>query len=164
MRHDDPAVPAPDRPVPVSGRSVPVSGRSVLASEPGRSTDPDRLDVYRLAVQFQVLASGFLSVPRLGALRDQLDRASVSIALNVAEGAGRVSWPDKARFYAIARGSSTECAAILDLMRARRMLSPEDHAPYPRRTGKDRHPPAFRLVAREYNRSCPSRAVARSRP
>jgi four helix bundle protein len=60
-------------------------------------------------------------LPRRGqsALRDQLDRASASILLNIAEGAGRFSPPEKARFYGIARGSATECAAILDLLLAR---------------------------------------------
>jgi len=81
--------------------------------------DAEKLDVYRVAVEFQVLAAGLL--PRRGqaTLRDQLDRASVSIVLNVAEGAGRFSGPDKARFYAMARGSATECGAIVDLVLAR---------------------------------------------
>ena len=57
-------------------------------------------------------------------LRDQLDRASVSIVLNTAEGAGRVSPADKARFYAMARGSATECAAVLDLLWARGLVDP----------------------------------------
>jgi four helix bundle protein len=55
----------------------------------------------------------------LAALRDQLDRARISIVLNIAEGAGRFSAPDKARFYAIARGSATEWGAVLDLLLAR---------------------------------------------
>ena len=38
------------------------------------------------------------------------------IVLNIAEGAGRFSPADKARFYAIARGSATECAAIVDIV------------------------------------------------
>ena len=39
--------------------------------------------------------------------------------MNIAEGAGRRSAADKARFYSIARGSATECAAIMDLLRQR---------------------------------------------
>jgi four helix bundle protein len=81
--------------------------------------DAEKLDVYRAAVEFQVLAARLLPRRGLATLRDQLDRASVSIVLNVAEGAGRLSGPDKARFYAIARGSATECAAIVDLVLAR---------------------------------------------
>jgi four helix bundle protein len=81
--------------------------------------DAEKLDCYRLAVEFQVLAARLLPRRGLATLRDQLDRASVSIVLNVAEGAGRLSGPDKARFYAMARGSATECAAIVDLVLAR---------------------------------------------
>jgi len=47
------------------------------------------------------------------ALRDQLDRVSVSIVLNIAEGAGRFSPPDKGRFYSIARGSATNAEQSL---------------------------------------------------
>ena len=49
-------------------------------------------------------------------LSDQLDRASLSIALNIAEGAGRSGPRDQARHYAIARGSAYECLAVLDLL------------------------------------------------
>jgi len=55
-------------------------------------------------------------------LRDQLDRAGISIVLNIAEGCGRRSPADKGRFYSIARGSATECAAILDLLAARGLV------------------------------------------
>jgi four helix bundle protein len=83
--------------------------------------DAQRLDVYRVALEFQVLSATLL--PRRGqsALRDQLDRASASIVLCIAEGAGRSSRPDKARFYSIARGSATECAAVVDIAIARRL-------------------------------------------
>jgi four helix bundle protein len=81
--------------------------------------DAEKLDCYRLAVEFQALFAGLLCKRGHSSLRDQLDRASVSIALNIAEGAGRFSPPDKARFYAIARGSATECAAIVDVLLSR---------------------------------------------
>jgi four helix bundle protein len=64
----------------------------------------------------------------LGALRDQLDRASVSIALNLAEGAGRRSARDKAHFFTIACGSATECAAAMDLLLARGPIAPSHSA------------------------------------
>lgn len=50
-------------------------------------------------------------------IADQLDRASMSIALNIAEGAGEFAAKEKARFYRMARRSATECAAILDVAR-----------------------------------------------
>jgi four helix bundle protein len=89
-----------------------------LAPEPGQALvlDAERLDVYKLALDFQLLASS-LALRAPSALRNQLERASVSIVLNIAEGTGRRSPQDKSRFYSIARGSATECAAILDLLR-----------------------------------------------
>jgi four helix bundle protein len=83
-----------------------------------------RLDVYRVAVEFQRVVAQLLSRPRLGALRDQLDRADASVALNIAEGAGRFAPADKARHYLIARGSALECLAIVDLFEARGMIGP----------------------------------------
>lgn len=46
--------------------------------------------------------------------RDQLLRASQSILLNLAEGNGEGTAPDRRRFFEIARGSALECAAIQD--------------------------------------------------
>ncbi|MEP7103147.1 MAG: four helix bundle protein [Candidatus Dojkabacteria bacterium] len=50
-------------------------------------------------------------------LRDQLYRASSSILLNIAEGAGKYSSKDKKNFYIIARGSTQECVAIIKLLK-----------------------------------------------
>ena len=93
----------------------------------------ERLDCYRVAVEFQTIAARLVANRRVGALREQLDRASVSIVLNIAEGAGRRLSRDKAHFFTIARGSATECAAVLDLLLARGLVSPADH-----RHGRDR--------------------------
>jgi len=79
--------------------------------------DFERLDVYRLALEFAVLASSIVLPAGRRELRDQLDRAALSIVLNTAEGAGRTGAADKARFYAMARGSAMECAAVLDVLR-----------------------------------------------
>jgi four helix bundle protein len=48
-------------------------------------------------------------------LRDQLLRASSSIALNLAEGYGRSTRKDQLRFFHIAMGSLRESQAALDL-------------------------------------------------
>lgn len=45
-----------------------------------------------------------------------VERASVSIALNIAEGNGKSSMKDRQRFLEIAKGSTLECAAILDVL------------------------------------------------
>ena len=48
-------------------------------------------------------------------LRDQFKRASSSIVLNIAEGSGKRTRNDQARYYSIALGSLREAYAILDL-------------------------------------------------
>jgi four helix bundle protein len=79
--------------------------------------DHERLDVYKLALDFLVLADNVIdALPRgRGHLADQFTRASTSIVLNVSEGAGKLSKPDKRRYYLTARGSTTESAALLDV-------------------------------------------------
>lgn len=80
--------------------------------------DHERLDVYRLALDFLVYANALIGkLPRGRAyFADQLGRAALSVVLNVAEGAGKTSPGDKRRFYLIARGSATESAAMLDAL------------------------------------------------
>ena len=99
--------------------SVPATG--VPAAEEPR-LDAEKLDCYHVALEFQALAAGLLPGSER-VLRDQLERASVSIVLCIAEGAGRRSRRDKARFYTMARGSAMECAAVLDLVALRSLAS-----------------------------------------
>jgi len=54
-----------------------------------------------------------------------LDEASTSISNNIAEGNGKRSYTDRARFVDIACGSSLECAACIDAIVARKLLNPE---------------------------------------
>ncbi len=72
--------------------------------------DHERLDVYQVALQFVILAHKMVDkLPKgYSYLCNQLQRASLSISLNIAEGAGEFSSADKARFYRIARRSATE--------------------------------------------------------
>jgi four helix bundle protein len=71
-------------------------------------------------LELHVLAAQLVPVQNR-VLRDQLERASLSVVLNLAEGAGRRSIREKRRFYTIARGSATECAAAVDVLRLRRL-------------------------------------------
>jgi four helix bundle protein len=58
---------------------------------------------------------------------DQLQRASLSIPLNIAEGNGRWHKPDKRQFFWIARGSSFECVPLLEILHSRGLLPEVDY-------------------------------------
>ncbi len=88
--------------------------------------DHEKLDVYREAIAFCGWAGELLdTIAARAAVKDQLDRASTSIELNIAEGNGKFSGKDRARFLEIARGSALECAACLDVLVARKLATPE---------------------------------------
>ena len=89
------------------------------------SLDAEKLRVYHVALELQCLANTLVpSVHRV--LRDQFERASLSIVLNLAEGCGRVSRRQRRYHFGVARGSATECAAIADVLRLRRLSPPSD--------------------------------------
>jgi len=68
------------------------------------------------------------SFPRgYGFLSDQLNRASLSIAANIAEGNGRFTKPDRRNFFGIARGSVQECVPLMELALRRKLLTFQDH-------------------------------------
>jgi four helix bundle protein len=88
--------------------------------------DHEKLDVYREAIAFCAWAGELLNaISAKAAAKDQLDRASTSIPLNIAEGNGKFSGKDRARFLEIARGSALECAACLDVLVARKLATPD---------------------------------------
>jgi len=95
------------------------------APAPGPFLDAERLDVYRVALELHVAAAA-LALGGDPVLRDQLRRASLSVPLNIAEGAGQRSNAQKRRFYGVARGSAMECAAIFDVLRLRRLAPPSE--------------------------------------
>jgi four helix bundle protein len=76
--------------------------------------DHEKLDVYREAIGFVAWLTQLMEgTLRTGDVRDQLDRASTSISLNIAEGNGKYSPKDRCRFFDIAHGSALECSAGL---------------------------------------------------
>ena len=79
--------------------------------------DHEKLTVYQTAIEFVILADEVIEhLPRGRAyLSDQLQRAALSIPLNIAEGAGEYAVDEKARFYRMAKRSATECAGVLDV-------------------------------------------------
>jgi four helix bundle protein len=88
--------------------------------------DHEKLDVYGEAIAFCAWVGELLNaISAKAAAKDQLDRASTSIPLNIAEGNGKFSTKDRARFLEIARGSALECAAALDVLVARKLAAVE---------------------------------------
>jgi len=86
----------------------------------------EKLEVYRKAIALVAWLAPILEeMTRIGDVKDQLDRASISIALNIAEGNGKYSTKDRCRFFDIAHGSTLECAAGLDVLVAKRKLAPD---------------------------------------
>ncbi len=91
-----------------------------------RRFDHENLQVYQNAISLCAWVTPILeSLPARVAARDQLDRATTSIALNIAEGNGKRSYPDRCRFFDIARGSAVESAACLDVLVARKLIEME---------------------------------------
>ena len=96
--------------------------------------DHEKLEVYQEAIAFIAWLSAILEgTVRIGEVKEQLDRASPSIPLNIAEGNGKYAPKDRCRFFDIAHGSALECAAGLDVLVAKAKLAPEEIRP-----GKER--------------------------
>ena len=86
--------------------------------------DHEKLNVYQSSIRFVLWTTELLArVPKSLAVHNQLDRASTSIPLNIAEGNGRHTAADRCRFLDTARGSALECAAVLDVLVARGVLA-----------------------------------------
>lgn len=86
----------------------------------------EKLDVFRVAVELVELVSRLAVRRGSSSARDQLRRASQSVALNVAEACGK-SGKDRQRFFEIARGSALESAAALRVLLATGAISAERH-------------------------------------
>ena len=85
--------------------------------------DHEKLKVYQESIHFVAWADELLeSVPKSIAAHNQLDRASTSVPLNIAEGNGKNTPPDRCNFFDTARGSALECAACLDVLVAKKKI------------------------------------------
>ncbi len=84
----------------------------------------EKLHVYQASIEFIALAESTIEHLPKGnsAIIDQLRRAAMSVALNIAEGYGKRGPADRARFYDIARGSAHECGAVIDVLMSRTLI------------------------------------------
>jgi len=84
----------------------------------------EKLAVYQKALAFAERVSALSpDFPRgCWHLADQLNRASLCISLNIAEGNGRWTRSDRRNFFGIARGSVHECVALVELCRRHNLI------------------------------------------
>ena len=79
--------------------------------------DFEKLTVYEKAKEFHLRNENLLKKRGIPvSSRQQLHRASLSVILNLAEGSGRFTKPDRRNFYIISRSSVFECIALLDIL------------------------------------------------
>ncbi len=89
--------------------------------------DFEKLNVYIKAKAYNHRISKLVSLKNIDRnTKDQLRRASLSIMLNIAEGAGRFTDKDKRNFYVISRGSVFECVALLDFLKTERVIEKDE--------------------------------------
>ena len=89
--------------------------------------DHEKLTVYQDSLKFAGWATERLDrIPKSLSVHNQLDRASTSIPLNIAEGNGKFTAPDRCRFFDTARGSALECAACLDVLVVKKVFGATD--------------------------------------
>lgn len=89
--------------------------------------DHEKLRAYQEALHFVAWVEPILEkLPQKLSARDQLDRASTSSVLNIAEGNGKRSHADRCRYLDTARGSTVECAACLDVLAVKRRIAPAE--------------------------------------
>jgi four helix bundle protein len=89
--------------------------------------DHERRIAYQRSIQFVAWSSPLLEkLPSRLAVSDQLDRASNSVPLNIAEGNAKHTALDRCRYFDTARGSALECAACLDVLVANGKCAEEE--------------------------------------
>ena len=98
-----------------------------------RQFDHEKLKVYKLELKYIEWVTEFIESTkkggadvRIGEVIKQLDRASLSILLNTAEGNDKRQKQGRAKFFDDARGSATECAACLDALIAKKVCRSDD--------------------------------------
>lgn len=85
----------------------------------------EKLKVYQKSLDFIEFTNKVLLERNYISAHYQLDKASTSIPLNIAEGTGKFTNKDKSHYYDIARGSALESVACLDVLLRRKKIAIE---------------------------------------
>ncbi|OGU33319.1 MAG: four helix bundle protein [Ignavibacteria bacterium GWB2_35_6b] len=87
----------------------------------------EKLNVYQKSLEFVQFVNKVIKDKKQSiSVVDQLDRASTSIPLNIAEGNGKYTSKDKCRFFDNAKGSVLESSACLDIMLTKEIITFEE--------------------------------------
>lgn len=88
-------------------------------TEKGRLFSHEDLDVYQAALRLTGWVESLIAVFSCSAdLRSKLDKSTTAIVLNIAEGTGRFTGTDQAKFFGIAYKAAVQSAALVDLATA----------------------------------------------
>jgi four helix bundle protein len=91
----------------------------------GNLFDHEDLDVYRIALQLVAwLEPAQMMFSCSTDLRSKLDKSTTAIVLNLAEGNGRFTGTDQAKFYGIAHKATIQSASLVDLATANGVADP----------------------------------------
>jgi four helix bundle protein len=91
--------------------------------------DFEKLKVYEMGLEF--VRKIFNITKELArdyqfSLGEQLRRAALSIVNNIAEGSGKISKKEKAKFYRISLDSARECIPMLTILNKEKLISEVD--------------------------------------
>ena len=126
--------------------------------------DHEKLHVYQASIEFVVWLHKIQDqIPKKHSIYDQLDRASTAIALNIAEGNGKSTSRDRCRFFDIARGSAFECAAALDVLVAKAIVTEKEIDPGKKILQKTVSMLVGLIKSNSTDRTCEPQAVYKSK-
>ena len=92
--------------------------------------DHEKLRVYQESLKFVSWTHDLMQkINKKYSVVGQLDRASTSIPLNIAEGNGKFGDLDRCRFFDIARGSALESASCLDVLEVKHLVASTEIEP-----------------------------------
>ena len=86
----------------------------------------EKLHVYHRAVAFASWSDDLVkSITRRASAKDHLQRAAISVPVNIAEGNAKTSLKECTNYIEVAIGSALECAACTDVLAAKELIDDE---------------------------------------